>query len=61
MQNIVDALNNLKSKVDTEITLRQAANQEFSNGIKNGVMKQAHDRSIEQVVEASKNLIAISG
>ena len=61
MQNIVDALNALKIVVDEETTLRQAANIEWANGMKNGPMKQAHDSVIQQVVIAAKALIAISG
>jgi hypothetical protein len=60
MKNLVDALNLIKHAADTELALRQAASAEFNLGQINGAMKIAHDKAILNVIEASKNLIALS-
>lgn len=57
MQNVVDQLNALKSMLDVELLLRNAARAEFANGIQEGPMKTAHDAAIENVIAAAKALV----
>lgn len=59
MLDLINAIDYLKSLIDTETALRQAANVEWSTGNHNGPMKIAHDAILLQIVEASKGLIAV--
>jgi hypothetical protein len=54
---IIDELDALKNAMDTETTLRKATETEFSQGNTNGVMRKAHDESVQAVIEAAKRLI----
>jgi len=57
MNNLVDQLKLLKQACDTECTLRAATETEFNQGIQNGVMRQAHDKAVQHVLEAAQALI----
>lgn len=59
MQNLINAIEVLRNSINTEETLRQAARVEWANENKEGPMKQAHDIAIQNVISASKNLIAL--
>ena len=59
--NVVSQLDFLKYTVDTELTLRNAANMEFNNGQHNGPMNSAHSQSILNVIAAAKQLIIKAG
>ena len=60
MKNIVNELDYLRKCLEIEGSLREAATQEFNNGIQNGTMKQAHDKAIQDTLAAAKNLVAVS-
>jgi|HubBroStandDraft_2_1064218.scaffolds.fasta_scaffold1100196_1 hypothetical protein len=57
MDNVVEELDVLKKKTDLEATLREAVDLELRNNIENGPMRQAHDASIEAVVDAARALV----
>lgn len=57
MKNVVDELDLLKMVLDNELSLRQATDVEFRNGVQNGPMRQAHDAAILQVVAAARALV----
>jgi len=58
VNNVVNEIDYLKLLLDNELSLRAAANAEFNRGEHNGVMRQAHDAAIEQIVEAAQALIS---
>jgi len=60
VNNLVDAMDALRAALQTEITLRQAANNEWKDNIHGGPMKVAHDAAIEQVVKLAKVLANLS-
>jgi hypothetical protein len=60
MTNLVSAIDALRLVLQTEASLRQAADIEWAAGNQNGPMKQAHDATIQQVLAAAQNLIALS-
>jgi hypothetical protein len=57
MKNLVDNLDLLKNLLDTESLLRIAAQDELIQGIQNGPMNAAHQQSIQNILNAAKNLI----
>jgi hypothetical protein len=58
MNNIVTEIDTLKLRIDLELELRSATDIEMRNGVENGPMMEAHNTSIQQVVEAARELIA---
>jgi hypothetical protein len=58
--DVVSCIDALRNAATTEITLRNEANREWANGIKDGPMMTAHKASIANVIDAAKNLLAAS-
>jgi|HubBroStandDraft_1064217.scaffolds.fasta_scaffold99124_2 hypothetical protein len=60
MNNIVDEIDILKDKIETEVSLRHATDVEMRNepNDEEGPMRAAHDASLEELVAAARALIA---
>lgn len=57
MNSLIAEIDSLKQSLELEANLRHATEAEFSSGIEHGPMRQAHDASINSVVNAAKRLV----
>jgi len=58
--DLLNAIDALKKRVDTETALRSAANDEWQSGERNGPMRAAHDQSLKNVVAAAQALMTVA-
>jgi len=58
--DVVVYIDSLRTATNTELTLRNEANREWANGIKDGPMMNAHKASIANIVEIARRLVEIS-
>ena len=57
--DLVSTLDELRNACQTEKFLRVAANKEWASGLKEGgPMLTAHNKSIEDIIEIAKQLVA---